>query len=147
LVYPGARDTDGETLALDRDAHKEDALASYWMRHGNSVFVAEAHGQIVGSYYLRANQAGGGNHVCNAGYFTAVHATGQGIARQMCEHSIATARAQKYHAMQFNFVVSTNERAVRLWHVCGFQIVGRLPQAFKHPTRGYVDALTMYRQI
>jgi ribosomal protein S18 acetylase RimI-like enzyme len=65
----------------------------------------------------------------------------------MCEHSLAYAKAAGFRAMQFNFVVSTNERAVRLWQMCGFEIVGRLPSAFNHPTRGYVDALVMFRTI
>ncbi len=49
--------------------------------------------------------------------------------------------------MQFNFVIATNERAVRLWQAMGFSIVGRLPSAFLHPTQGYVDALVMYREL
>jgi len=73
-------------------------------------------------------------------------ATGRGIARRMCEHSLEYARS-RYRAMQFNFVVSTNERAVRLWQSLGFDIVGRLPTAFQHPTQGYVDAFVMYRLL
>jgi ribosomal protein S18 acetylase RimI-like enzyme len=49
--------------------------------------------------------------------------------------------------MQFNFVISTNERAVRLWQSFGFEIVGRLPKAFLHPALGYVDAFVMYRDL
>jgi ribosomal protein S18 acetylase RimI-like enzyme len=49
--------------------------------------------------------------------------------------------------MQFNFVVSTNERAVRLWESCGFSVVGRLPGAFAHPALGFVDALVMFRTL
>jgi ribosomal protein S18 acetylase RimI-like enzyme len=74
-------------------------------------------------------------------------ATGRGIGRLMCEHSLEYARARGYRAMQFNFVVSTNERAVRLWESLGFTTVGRLPLAFKHPTRGYVDALVMFQTL
>jgi ribosomal protein S18 acetylase RimI-like enzyme len=74
-------------------------------------------------------------------------ANGRGVARRMCEHSLEHARARGYRAMQFNFVVSTNERAVRLWQSLGFEIVGRLPAAFKHPSAGYVDAFVMYRQL
>jgi ribosomal protein S18 acetylase RimI-like enzyme len=96
---------------------------------------------------MRPNQAGGGRHVCNCGYMTAAAATGRGIARLMCEHSLGYARSRGYRAMQFNFVVSTNERAVRLWQSLGFEIVGRLPAAFRHPTHGYVDAFLMYRLL
>lgn len=136
----------GETYALDPAMRREDALA-YWMAADKEVFVAEAGGQILGTCYLRSNQAGNGRHVCNCGYMTAFAATGKGIARRMCEHSLAHARSRGYRAMQFNFVVSTNERAVKLWQSLGFEIAGRLPGAFNHPTHGFVDALVMFRQL
>jgi ribosomal protein S18 acetylase RimI-like enzyme len=78
---------------------------------------------------------------------TAVSATGRGVARAMCAHSLDRARERGFRAMQFNFVISTNERAVRLWQSFGFEIVGRLPGAFQHPTMGYVDAYIMYRDL
>ena len=61
---------------------------------------------------------------------------GRGVARAMCLHSMEQARQRGYRAMQFNFVVSTNERAVALWQSLGFAIVGRLPRAFRHPSLG-----------
>ncbi len=136
----------GATYALDRTMSEAEAL-SYWMDPDKETFVAEIEGSIVGTYYLRPNQAGGGRHVCNCGYMTAPAASGQGIARSMCAHSIEMAQARDYKAMQFNFVVSTNERAVRLWQHMGFAIVGRLPFSFRHPTLGLVDALVMFRAI
>ena len=136
----------GESYALDRAMSEDDALA-YWMGPDKETFVAEEEGEILGTYYLRPNQAGGGGHVCNSGYNTSMDATGRGIARQMALHSIDHARARGYRAMQFNFVVSTNERAVRLWESLGFATVGRLPLAFKHPTQGYVDALVMFQRL
>jgi len=123
-----------------------DALA-YWLAADKDTFVAEEDGSIVGTYFIRQNQAGGGAHVCNCGYMTSNAATGRGIARLMCQHSLDYARARGYRAMQFNFVVSTNERAVRLWESLGFKTVGRLPLAFKHPIRGYVDALVMFQAL
>lgn len=116
----------GETYALDRDMSEEDAL-SYWLGQDKETFVAEQEGTILGTYYMRPNQAGGGKHICNCGYMTSAHATGRGVARQMCLHSLEHARARGFRGMQFNFVVSTNERAVRLWQSLGFEIVGRLP--------------------
>src|SRR5206468_5907486 len=136
----------GETYPLPRDMTREAALA-YWFTHGHEVFVAEDESQIVGTYYLRTNQTGGGSHVANCGYVTAPWAAGRGIARAMCQHSLARASSRGFRAMQFNFVVSTNEAAVHLWEACGFEIVGRLPGAFNHPARGYVDALVMYRRL
>ncbi|RXZ63914.1 GNAT family N-acetyltransferase [Pelagerythrobacter rhizovicinus] len=136
----------GETYAFDRDMSEEAALA-YWIRKDTETFVAEEDGRILGTYYMRPNQAGGGGHVCNCGYVTAAHAAGRGIARLMCLHSLDHARSRGYRAMQFNFVVSTNERAVRLWQSLGFNIAGRLPRAFDHPKLGYVDALVMFRAL
>ena len=136
----------GETYALDRDLTQAEALA-YWFGEDKQTFIAERDGAILGTYYLRANQSGGGNHVCNCGFMTAPAATGQGIARQMCLHAFSQAQAQGYRAMQFNFVVSTNERAVRLWKSLGFESVGRLPLAFRHPRVGEVDALVMFKRL
>ncbi len=136
----------GETYSLPRDLTREQALA-YWLAPEHHVFVAEEVGAILGTYYMQANQKGGGAHVANCGYMTAPHASGRGIARAMCAHSLDYAKAHGFRAMQFNFVVSTNERAVRLWQSFGFEIVGRLPGAFLHPTAGYVDALVMYRVL
>lgn len=136
----------GETYTLPQDMTRQDAL-SYWFSPGHRVFVAEVDGEILGTYFLRANQRGGGAHVANCGYVTHPAATGKGIANAMCSHSLEYAREQGFLAMQFNFVVSTNERAVRLWQRHGFEIVGRLPGAFKHPRLGYVDALVMYRRL
>jgi L-amino acid N-acyltransferase YncA len=136
----------GETYALDRNLSRAEAIA-YWMGADKEVFVAEEAGAILGTYYMRPNQAGGGRHVCNCGYVTAASATGRGVARRMCEHSMATARAHGYRAMQFNLVVSTNQRAISLWRKMGFEVMGTLPGAFWHPTHGYVDALVMYQAL
>jgi len=136
----------GETYTLPRDIRKEDALG-YWHSSAHEVFVAEDNSEIVGTYFLRANQRGGGAHVANCGYITAVTATGRGVARTMCEHSLLRARERGFRSMQFNFVVSTNERAVRLWQSFGFAIVGTLPKAFQHPTLGFVDAYVMFRDL
>ena len=136
----------GETYALPRNMDKAGALA-YWLSDEREVFVTEDNGDIVGTYCLQANQKGGGAHVANCGYMTAVRATGRGVARAMCAHSLDRARERGFRAMQFNFVISTNQRAVRLWQSFGFEIVGRLSDAFLHPTEGYVDAYIMYRHL
>ena len=136
----------GETYTLSREM-KRDAAHEYWFSALNEVFVAEDGGEIVGTYLLRANHDGGGAHVANCGYVTAPWASGRGVARAMCAHSLEHARARGFRAMQFNFVVSTNERAVRLWQSFGFEIAGRLPGAFEHPRLGFVDALVMYRKL
>ncbi|ACB93957.1 GNAT family N-acetyltransferase [Beijerinckia indica] len=136
----------GETYALPRDMPQQEAI-TYWMGSDRETFVVEEDGRLLGTFYLRANQLGGGSHVANCGYITAPEATGRGIARMMCLHSLDLARAKRFRAMQFNFVISTNERAVRLWQALGFDIIGALPGAFAHPTLGDVDALVMFRKL
>lgn len=136
----------GETYPLPRDLDESGALA-YWHTPGHEVFIAEDGGETLGTYYMRANNRGGGAHVANCGYMTAEAARGRGIARAMCEHSLREAKARGFSAMQFNFVVSRNEAAVHLWQSCGFEIVGRLPEAFDHPRFGLVDALILYHKL
>jgi ribosomal protein S18 acetylase RimI-like enzyme len=136
----------GDTYALPSDMSEADGVA-YWMGHDRETFVAEENGLILGTYFLRPNQLGGGAHVANCGYVTAPEATGRGVARRMCEHSLERARDRGFLAMQFNFVVATNERAIRLWQSLGFETVGWLPLAFLHPRTGYADALIMYRTL
>jgi ribosomal protein S18 acetylase RimI-like enzyme len=144
IVVPTIRE--GTTYALDRDMGEANAL-DYWTGPDKETFVAEDAGEVLGTYYLRANQQGGGRHVANCGYMTAPAARGRGVARRMCEHSLEQARARGFRAMQFNFVVSTNAGAVALWHKLGFAVVGTLPGAFAHPELGFVDALVMYREL
>jgi ribosomal protein S18 acetylase RimI-like enzyme len=144
IIEPTIRS--GETYTLPRDMTREEALA-YWQSPDHEVFVAEENGELLGTYFLHANQKGGGAHVANCGYITSIRASGRGVARAMCGHSLDHAKTRGFRAMQFNFVVSTNQRAVRLWQSFGFEIVGRLPGAFLHPTQGYVDAFVMYRHL
>ena len=125
---------------------REDILA-YWCATEKQTFIAEIGGQILGTYYLRANQAGGGSHVCNCGYVTSSAARGKGIAGKMCLHSLGVAREAGFRAMQYNCVVSTNEGAIRLWRKLGFEVVGTLPKAFYHPSLGDVDAFVMYQAL
>lgn len=136
----------GETLALPRDMAREDALA-LWLSPDRSARVLEDDGALLGVFYVRANQSGGGAHVANAGYVVAQGATGRGVARHMCAASLELAQQLGFRAMQYNFVVSTNERAVALWQAMGFAVVGRLPRAFAHPRGDDVDALVMFRDL
>ena len=136
----------GETYAYPRDVTKSEGK-KLWMELPRKTYVAENSEGILGTYYIKTNQAGPGSHVCNCGYMVPPSSRGKGIATAMCEHSQKMAVELGYEAMQFNFVAATNEGAVRLWQKLGFEIVGRLPQAFNHPSRGYIDALVMYKWL
>lgn len=136
----------GDTYVFDPQMPREQAMA-YWFQPGARVYVAEIGSRVVGTYLLKPNQPGLGSHVANAAFMVCPEARGQGVGRMMGEHSLTEARRLGYRAMQFNFVVSTNTPAIGLWQKLGFEIVGRLPGAFRHPQKGYVDALVMYRLL
>ena len=136
----------GETYALPRDMTREAAL-EFWMGEGRWCFLAESEGEAVGTYLMKANQMGGGDHVANCGYITAASARGRGVAQALCEHSQNEARRRGFTAMQFNFVVSTNTGADRLWQKLGYDIAGTLPGAFRHPVHGPVDVHVMFKTL
>jgi len=137
----------GETYAFSRDISEEDAYKA-WVSIPKATYVAvDQDDVILGTYYIKPNQPGQGDHICNCGYIVAESARGRGIASAMCEQSQRQAIAQGFRAMQYNLVVSTNSGAVRLWKKLGFAVVGTIPEAFRHPTHGYVDAFVMYKRL
>ena len=136
----------GDTYAVDPDISEDEARA-YWFRPGNAVSVAEIDGRACGTYYMRPNQPGGGSHVANCGFVTGTAARGKGLARAMLEHALEAAPGAGFRAIQFNFVISTNAGAIRIWQDYGFAVVGRLPDAFRHPKDGFVDVLVMYKSL
>jgi L-amino acid N-acyltransferase YncA len=136
----------GDTYAIDPNISREQALV-YWFGAGTRTYVAESAGRVVGTYILRPNQSSGGSHVANAAFMVDPEARGHGFGRTMGEHCLSEARRLGFRAMQFNFVVSTNKSAVRLWQDLGFKIVGTLPGAFRHSEEGYVDVYVMFRSL
>ena len=136
----------GDTYFFAPETSREDALA-YWFQPGNHSYVAEQDRDVVGTYILKANRPDLGSHVANASFMVEPAARGQGVGRAMGEHCLSEARRIGFRAMQFNFVVSTNESAVRLWKQLGFETVGTLPGAFRHPKKGYVDVYVMFRSL
>jgi len=136
----------GDTYAFDPNISREEALA-YWLDATNRCYVAEREGAVVGTYILKPNQPGLGSHVANAAFMVAPGARGMGVGRAMAEHCLAEARRLGFRAMQFNFVVSTNEPALRLWRQLGFKLVGTLPGAFRHSEKGFVDAYVLFRPL
>jgi len=149
VVYPMLRATfeAGDSYAFSPDS-TEAEIHRVWIEVPTATYVAcSPDGQLLGTYFIKPNQPDLGAHVCNCGYVVALAAQGQGIASAMCEHSQAEGIFMGFRAMQFNLVVSTNERAVRLWRKLGFSGVGTLPGAFRHLQLGYVDALVMFKKL
>lgn len=144
IIQPIVRD--GKTYAYDRTMSEQDAKR-VWLALPRRTFICVEGDQVLGTYYLKTNHAGGGAHVCNCGYMVSQVARGKGVAGKLCAHSQQIAKQLGYLAMQFNFVVSSNEVAVRLWQKFGFDVVGTIPNAFNHPDLGYVDALVMYKEL
>ena len=136
----------GDTYAFDPGMSRQDALA-YWFQPGIWTYVAERNGGVVGTYIIRTNQPGLGSHVANAAFMVSSQARGMGVGRQMGEHCLEEARRLGFRAMQFNFVVSTNQAAIRLWESLGFKIVATLPGAFRHSSKGSIDVYIMFRNL
>lgn len=145
LIEPVFRE--GETYAFSPDITREEAYR-VWVEIPSWTFVAvNKEDEVVGTYYLKPNQPGLGDHVCNCGYIVSEAFRGSGIAAKMCGHSQQEAISRGFQSMQYNLVVSTNTGAVRLWEKHGFAVIGTLPNAFRHPRRGLVDAFVMYKQL
>ena len=136
----------GETYAYAPDTSKEEAR-DLWLKAPRATYVAAQGEDILGTYYIKANHPSLGAHVCNAGYMVSPKARGKGLGRAMCLHSQTEALKLGFKAMQFNLVVSTNVGAIKLWQELGFATVGALPGAFRHSSKGYVDALVMYKWL
>jgi L-amino acid N-acyltransferase YncA len=136
----------GDTYPFDPACDKTSAF-QIWMLAPQATYVASEEGRILGTYYIKPNQPALGAHVCNAGYMVASSARGRGIGRAMCGHSLQEAVKLGFRAMQFNLVVATNVRAIKLWQDMGFEIIGTLPAAFNHRERELVDAHVMYQLL
>lgn len=125
----------------------EGEMLTYWFSPDKHNYVAEENGEILGTYWIKANQPGLGSHVGNGAYMVSPAAKGKGIGRKMAEHSIEEARRLGFHSIQFNFVVKSNEVAVNLWKSVGFEVIGEIPDAFNHKQNGLTNALIMYRKL
>jgi ribosomal protein S18 acetylase RimI-like enzyme len=136
----------GGTYVFSLDKSKE-SLMGYWMGADKFTFVVERDGELLGTFYLKSNQEGLGDHICNAGFVVAPAAEGQGIGRWMGELAQAEAKSRGFLAMQFNFVIKSNQPAVHLWKSLGFSVLGEIPEAYRHPQLGLVSALIFYKKL
>jgi ribosomal protein S18 acetylase RimI-like enzyme len=137
---------EGSTYVFSPDSSREKMLG-YWMAADKKTYVAERNGEVVGTFYLKANQPDRGSHVVNAGYMVSPKVAGRGIGKAMAEFSFLEAKRMGYYAMQFNYVVKSNIVAVRLWQKLGFELIGEIPEAFAHPKTGLSSVLVMYRKL
>lgn len=137
----------GDTYPYPPDITKETACA-LWISPALKTYKAVLNHQVVGTYYIKANQLGLGSHVANAGFMVHPECRGHGVGRQMGIHALEEAKRLGYRAMQFNLVVATNIASIRLWESLGFTTIGTLPQVFYHTAlQEYVDALVMFRAL
>jgi ribosomal protein S18 acetylase RimI-like enzyme len=136
----------GDSYTFAPDSPKAKML-EFWFGADKKTYVAVYEDQILGTFFLKANQPDLGSHICNAGYMVSPNAKGKGIGRKMAEFSLPEAKRLGFKAMQFNFVVKSNEIAVKLWLSLGFEIIGEIPEAFQHQDLGLVNALIMYRKL
>ena len=122
-------------------------MLDYWCGKDKHTYVAELNRIVAGTFILKDNLPDRGSHVANASYMTLPSFFGKGIGRAMGEFSLSEALRLGYRAMQFNIVVKTNERAIGLWKKLGFEIIGEIPEAFRHPALGYVNAYIMWKKL
>ena len=137
---------DGDTYPLCPES-SSDEIEAYWLAPEKRIFVAEHDGRILGTYYIRPNYPGLGDHIANAGFMVSKAVRGMGVGRAMGEDALRRAKSLGYQAMQFNYVVATNTASLKLWQSLDFQQIGRASQAFRHPKRGLVDAIMLYRKL
>src|SRR5688572_24269364 len=135
-----------DSFAFSADLGK-DKMLEYWFEAKKHVYVAVEEDKVLGSFFFKENQPGLGSHIANAAYAVSPFASGKGIGKAMGEFSLDEAKRMGFRAMQFNLVVKTNEPAVKLWKSLGFEIIGEIPEAFRHGRLGFVNAYIMYRKL
>ncbi|MFP4094164.1 MAG: N-acetyltransferase family protein [Cyclobacteriaceae bacterium] len=138
--------TKGDTYVFEPDSSRKDML-DYWFGNDKHTFVALLQEEVVGTFIIKDNQPGLGSHIANASFMVSEKASGQGIGRKMGTFALEEARRLGYRAMQFNMVVSSNYRAVHLWQSLGFEIIGEVPEAFRHPEAGLISVYIMHRRL
>lgn len=136
----------GDTYIFAPDSDRKKML-DYWCAGDKKTYLAEIDGDIVGTFIIKDNFPDLGSHVANASFMTKPNAFGQGIGRTMAEFSLNEAKRLGYKAMQFNIVVKSNTRAVRLWQKLGFEIKGEIPGAFNHKEQGFTNAYIMWKML
>lgn len=138
----------GETFTFPTDLD-EDQGRDWWLLSPphRTVVAVDDSGAVLGTAKMNRNHMGNGSHIASASYMVDPEHAGRGVGRALCEYTLDWARTAGYRAMQFNAVVETNVHAVKLYQSLGFEVLGTLPEGFKHPTAGYVGLHIMYRPL
>jgi ribosomal protein S18 acetylase RimI-like enzyme len=136
----------GDSFTYDPGTPREEVLTD-WTSPEKHTFVAVAGDKVLATFYIKPNQTGLGSHVANGSYMVSPDARRTGIGRMIGQFSIEEAQRLGFSAMQFNFVVKSNEKAVNLWKSLGFLIIGEIPEAYRHAEHGLTNAYIMYRKL
>jgi GNAT superfamily N-acetyltransferase len=148
-IWPIVRDicAAGETYAYPRDIGAEFAREIWMLAPPSRTVVAVDDGTVLGTAKMNPNQMGAGAHIASASYMVDPAHFGKGVGRALGNYTLEWAKAEGYRGMQFNAVVESNTRAVSLWRSLGFEIIGTVPEAFHHPTKGYVGLHIMFQRL
>ncbi|MFE3516742.1 GNAT family N-acetyltransferase [Streptomyces sp. NPDC059166] len=138
----------GETFSWDRGTTRDQARLMWFPEPPGRTFVAESSdGKVLGTANSVRNHRGGAAHIASASFMVDPAHAGQGVGRALGAHVITQARQDGFRALQFNAVVETNLPAVHLWRSLGLNVVGTLPEGFRHPVHGYVGLHIMHRAL
>ncbi|MET8678227.1 GNAT family N-acetyltransferase [Streptomyces sp. NPDC004647] len=138
----------GETFPYPIDLGEEQGR-DWWLLTApdRTVVAVDDAGTVLGTAKMNSNRMGNGSHVASASYMVDPAHSGRAVGRALCEYTVEWARAAGFRAMQFNAVVETNEHAVKLYRSLGFEVLGTVPEGFRHPTAGYVGLHIMHRAL
>ena len=148
-IWPVFQDTvkSGRTYVYAPDISYETAKNIWFAENFSTHITLDENNELLGAYVIRPNHRDLGSHIANAAYIVARAHRGEGIGKEMGKHSFEEAKKLGYKALQFNYVISTNEAAIKLWNSLGFQIIGTVPNAHQHPELGLVDIHIMHREL
>jgi GNAT superfamily N-acetyltransferase len=134
---------EGDAFTYDPDMTEDEGRGMWLPPAPWHTSVTVEGDQVLGAATWGPNQSGPGSHISNANFIVASAARGRGVGTALVEDTLARARAEGYAGMQFNAVTETNP-VVALYRRFGFEIIGTVPGAFIHPTKGRVGLHVMY---
>lgn len=109
--------------------------------------VAKIDGKVAGMYILHPNNVGRCGHIANASFAVSSLYRGKKIGKELVRHCLAKGRELGFKIMQFNAVVSSNVRAIKLYEKLGFVRVGVVPGGFLNKDDVYEDIIVYYYNL